>query len=92
MTIKSCPIQPQAWSKQQLRKLFLDCDGDGDGLLTKEEKKKAFRNLGAVIPGYRAWEGLKRADANKDGCVSHEELDALMDYADKLQYTSGTNY
>ena len=84
ITHKSCP---RPFSKQELRKLFLDCDANNDGLLTKEEIKKAFNNLGAVIPGYRAWEGLKRADANKDGSVSPDELEGLIDYADKLQYT-----
>ncbi|XWS14688.1 hypothetical protein CRYUN_Cryun35bG0030700 [Craigia yunnanensis] len=88
ITNKSCP---RPFSKQQLRKIFLDCDANSDGFLTKEEIKKAFNHLGAVIPGYRAWEGLKRADANKDGCVSPEELDGLIDYADKLQYTPSTN-
>ncbi|OMO78948.1 Calcium-binding EF-hand [Corchorus capsularis] len=82
---------PQTFiSKQQLRKLFLDCDSNNDGFLTKDEIKKAFQKLGAVIPGYRAWEGMKRADANRDGCVSMDELEDLIDYANKLQYSPST--
>ncbi|EOY14492.1 EF-hand domain - like 10 [Theobroma cacao] len=92
ITSKSGSGYPQAISKLQLRKLFLDCDANNDGILTKEEIKKAFHNLGALLPRYRAWEGLKHADANKDGCVSPEELDGLIDYAYKLQYTAIANY
>ncbi|GMI89711.1 hypothetical protein HRI_002640400 [Hibiscus trionum] len=86
--VKSFPAQPKALSKEQLRQHFLACDADHNELLTRAELKQAFRKLGAMIPGFRTWEALRCADANNDGCVSREELEALIDFAYKRQYTS----
>ncbi|EOY14493.1 Calcium-binding EF-hand family protein, putative [Theobroma cacao] len=80
---KSAPIN---YDVQQIRKIFLDCDIDGNKVLTKEEIKHAFDRLGAAIPGYRAWRGLHHADANNDGCISMDELDELVRYANGLGY------
>lgn len=73
-------------SKQQLRKVFLDCDVDDNNVLTKEEIKNAFDRFGALFPSFRTWKALKRVDKNKDGCVSLEELDSLIEYAHQQGY------
>ncbi|KAK8571347.1 hypothetical protein V6N13_103474 [Hibiscus sabdariffa] len=83
--------QPRGLSKEQLRKHFLECDADHNELLSRAELKQAFRKLGAMIPAFRTWEGLRCADANNDGCVSRDELEALIDFAYKLQYMSISN-
>ncbi|KAE8665169.1 putative Calcium-binding EF-hand family protein [Hibiscus syriacus] len=84
---KSCP-PTKPLSKEELWNHFLKCDADGDQLLTKAELKDAFRKLGAMIPGFRTWEGLRCADGNKDGCVSRDELTNLIQFVHNLQYTS----
>ncbi|XWS21176.1 hypothetical protein CRYUN_Cryun30bG0032900 [Craigia yunnanensis] len=77
-TGKAAPINYDA---EQIRKIFLDCDIDGDKVLSKDEIKSAFERLGALIPGYRARRALQHADANNDGCISMEELNDLVRYA-----------
>ncbi|OMO74801.1 hypothetical protein CCACVL1_13986 [Corchorus capsularis] len=73
-------------SKQQLRKVFLDCDVDDDKVLTKEEVKVAFDRFGALFPGFRAWKALRRVDKNRDGFISMDELDSLIEYAYQRGY------
>ncbi|XVF64037.1 hypothetical protein PTKIN_Ptkin09bG0135000 [Pterospermum kingtungense] len=73
-------------SRQKLRKVFLECDVDDDCVLTKEEIKKAFDRFGSLFPGFRTWRALKCVDKNKDGCISMEELDDLIDYAYQRGY------
>ncbi|KAE8714399.1 putative Calcium-binding EF-hand family protein [Hibiscus syriacus] len=75
-----------AAGKQELRKVFMDCDIDDNRILTKEEIKKAFDRFGSFFPGFRAWRALQHVDKNKDGCVSVEELDDLIEYAYKRGY------
>ncbi|CAI0465218.1 unnamed protein product [Linum tenue] len=63
-------------------------DANGDKQLCKEELKRAFSQLGAIIPGYRARRCLYIADADGDGKVDLvNELDHLVRYALKLGYS-----
>jgi len=56
-------------------------DFNKDGRYTKEELKKALKDLGSYYPaGWRAKRCLMKADANKDGLISGEEIDTLIDY------------
>ncbi|KAK2977563.1 hypothetical protein RJ640_007038 [Escallonia rubra] len=83
-TVKKGKIAP---AEDQLKGIFKKHDKNGDGLLSKEELKEAFKYLGALIPGWRAWCGLRYADANGDGCISEGEMNALVQYAANLGYT-----
>ena len=73
-------------TKQQLRKVFLDCDADDNMVLTKEEVEKAFDRFGSLFPGFRARKALKCADKNRDGRITVEELDDLIEYAYQRRY------
>ncbi|AES59461.1 putative flagellar calcium-binding protein calflagin [Medicago truncatula] len=55
-------------------------DINNDGRYTKEELKKALKDLGSYYPGLRAIFCFMKADANKDGQISGEEIDTLIDY------------
>lgn len=77
-------------SRQKLRKVFLECDKDDNSILTREEIKKAFDRFGSLFPGFRTWKALRRVDKNKDGFVSMEELDDLIDYAYQRGYINVT--
>ncbi|KAK2992380.1 hypothetical protein RJ640_018299 [Escallonia rubra] len=68
----------------KLKGIFKQNNKNGDGLLSKEELKEAFKNLGALFPGWRASRGLHYADANGDGYISEEELNALVQYAARV--------
>ncbi|KAK8492958.1 hypothetical protein V6N13_103476 [Hibiscus sabdariffa] len=83
---KCSALLSNAASKEQLRKVFFDCDIDDNTILTKEEIKNAFDRFGSAFPSFRASRALKRVDKNKDGRVSLEELDDLIDYAYKRGY------
>ncbi|KAK2977564.1 hypothetical protein RJ640_007039 [Escallonia rubra] len=74
-------------TENQLKGIFRKHDKNGDGVLSKEELKEAFKYLGALIPGWRASCGLRYADANGDGYISDGELNALVQYAANLGYT-----
>ncbi|KAK2995620.1 hypothetical protein RJ640_020256 [Escallonia rubra] len=45
-------------TEEQLKGIFKQNDKNGDGLLSKEELKEAFKNLGALFPGWRASRGV----------------------------------
>ncbi|XP_011016821.1 PREDICTED: calmodulin-like protein 5, partial [Populus euphratica] len=72
---------PPTSTEKQLRAIFMECDINKDGVLSKKELKRAFRRLGALIPAFRAARGLHHADANHDGVVDMDELDDLIKYA-----------
>ncbi|GMY28637.1 putative calcium-binding protein cml10 [Fagus crenata] len=78
------PKQPL--TEDQLRKIFKQYDVNNDGLLSKEELKKAFKGLGSCIPGIRANRGVHHADANGDGYINEDELNDLTKYAGRLGF------
>ncbi|KAL6216576.1 hypothetical protein ACLB2K_009799 [Fragaria x ananassa] len=69
------------WSPELVRDLFKSADKNGDGKLSKEELKAAFRRLGSRWSSYRARRALRHVDANGDGVISNEELNDLINYA-----------
>ncbi|KAB2614366.1 calcium-binding protein CML10 [Pyrus ussuriensis x Pyrus communis] len=75
------------WTREQVLNLFNSFDKDGDGMLSKEEVKAAFRKLGSHWGGFRARRALRHADANRDGLISAEEINDLANYALKCRYT-----
>ncbi|KAL0017380.1 hypothetical protein SO802_004449 [Lithocarpus litseifolius] len=67
-------------SEEQLKGLLKRYDTNGDGKLSKNELKAAFRSLGLHFSGWRAGQALRHADANGDGYVSEEEMKELVKY------------
>ncbi|KAB2614368.1 calcium-binding protein CML10 [Pyrus ussuriensis x Pyrus communis] len=74
-------------TREQVVDLFNSFDKDGDGMLSKEELKAAFRELGSRWGGFRARRALSHADANHDGLISKEEIKDLVNYALECGYT-----
>lgn len=70
----------QKGTEEQLKGLFWRFDKNRDGRLNKEELKAAFKELGAIFPGFRAYRGLHHADDNGDGYINDEEVDKLVKY------------
>ncbi|KAL5847439.1 hypothetical protein ACOSQ3_010963 [Xanthoceras sorbifolium] len=74
-------------TEQLIRALFQRHDTDHNGFLDKAEVEKAFRELGSLLPSYRAYRGIKIADDNGDGFIDIHELQKLVQYAKKQGYT-----
>ncbi|KAL2963944.1 hypothetical protein AAZX31_17G230000 [Glycine max] len=68
-------------TENQIREILRKADSNGDGRLSKEELKKAFKEFGSKMPGWRACRLLRKADTNHDGVLTMEELDTIVDFA-----------
>ncbi|KAI9201404.1 hypothetical protein LWI28_022989 [Acer negundo] len=77
------PVPNLPYNETQLHGLFKRYDTDHDGRLSRKELTSAFHSLGSIFPGWRAWRALHHADANKDGYVSENEFQQLVNYAVK---------
>ncbi|GMH13807.1 hypothetical protein Nepgr_015648 [Nepenthes gracilis] len=73
-------------TKEQLFKIFRDCDKNNDGRLDKEELKEAFRVLGSWGPSIRAHRAIHHCDNNLDGVIDDQEISLLLSYADQQGY------
>ncbi|KAH7846378.1 hypothetical protein Vadar_013294 [Vaccinium darrowii] len=77
------PIQNLAipLSELQLKGILKTYDSDGDGKLSREELRSAFKSLGLHFSGWRARRAVGHADRNGDGVISEEEMGELVKYA-----------
>uniref|UniRef100_A0A9I9CZF5 EF-hand domain-containing protein n=1 Tax=Cucumis melo TaxID=3656 RepID=A0A9I9CZF5_CUCME len=64
----------------EVAKVFNNYDRDGDGRLTKEELKSAFKYLGYKFTTIRVHQALHAADNNCDDVISFEEISKLIIY------------
>ncbi|GMN35186.1 hypothetical protein TIFTF001_005134 [Ficus carica] len=75
------------YEEAQLKGMFMRFDENGDGRLSKEELRKAFKGLGSHVPGLQAFFALFCTDRNGDGTINDDELDILVKYALKFGYS-----
>ncbi|XP_028772561.1 uncharacterized protein LOC114729690 [Neltuma alba] len=74
-------VNPKPGVDERLvREILREVDVNNDNNLSWSELQKAFNKLGSKFPPYRAWRGLRNADANNDGLVSPSEVDNLVRY------------
>ncbi|KAM7279744.1 hypothetical protein ACFE04_006878 [Oxalis oulophora] len=78
---------PMPLSKVELKGMFLRFDKNRDGKLSRQELRDAFNSLGAMIPAWRAYWALHKADQNGDGYINEDELDLLVQYAIGFGYS-----
>ncbi|KAK6938704.1 EF-hand domain [Dillenia turbinata] len=69
------------WTDDQLRELLKRYDANGDGRISKQELKRAFKDLGLWFSDWRAQRALHHADLDGDGFISDDELNILVSYA-----------
>lgn len=75
------------YNEAQLRNIFKRFDANGDGRLSREELRNAFKSLGSWAPCALAILAVLRADRNRDGQINDEEFDILVKFALKLGYS-----
>ena len=68
-------------TEEEIRRAFDEAVTKGGGRLREEDLKQTFRQLGARVPAWRAFRGLRHADADRDGAISGGELDDIIKYA-----------
>lgn len=71
-------------SRDEMREIFLEHDIDGDGYLTRSELIKAFNMCGSLNSFSKANYALNLADADGDNYISMDELEKVLDYADRV--------
>ncbi|KAK7376892.1 hypothetical protein VNO80_02311 [Phaseolus coccineus] len=75
-------LSPQTvMAENQIRDILRKADLNGDGYLSKDELKKAFKEFGFKLAGWRADRLLKKLDINNQEQLNMEELDIIIDYA-----------
>ncbi|CAK8569522.1 unnamed protein product [Lathyrus sativus] len=78
-TRKSVP-KDELEAGNKIMKMLQKADMNNDGCYSKDEIKKALKNLGAYFPGWKANRCLKKLDADKDGKINGDEIDDLVNY------------
>ncbi|KAF3446667.1 hypothetical protein FNV43_RR11847 [Rhamnella rubrinervis] len=74
-------------SENQIEGIFKRHDENGDGQLNKKELARAFKEMGAMFPAWRAHCAMKHADGDSNGVITHDEFHKIINYARKLGYT-----
>ncbi|KDP38347.1 hypothetical protein JCGZ_04272 [Jatropha curcas] len=77
--LKPVPIfMPVGPSEEQIESCFRRFDTNGDGYLSIQELKNAYKALGRSFPLCRALRALYIADENRDGYISKKEFHRLF--------------
>jgi calmodulin len=58
-------------------------DVDHDGRISREELRCAMRTIRTRFAGYKSKRGIDCADADGDGYIDDDEVDGLIEYAQK---------
>jgi len=75
-------LSPQIiMAENQIRDILKKADLNGDGYLSKDELKKAFKEFGFKLAGWRAGRFLKKVDNSNEEQLNMEQLDIIVDYA-----------
>lgn len=65
---------------KKIMQILKDADVNKDGCYTKDEIKKALKDLGSYFPGWKAVLCMWKFDENNDGQLSDEEIGDLVNY------------
>ncbi|XP_048130562.1 calmodulin-like protein 5 [Rhodamnia argentea] len=70
-------------TKEEFKKWLATFDTNKDGRISKEELRHAIRATGAWFPWLKANKAVHAADTNGDGFIDENEMNNLVDYAEK---------
>ncbi|XP_072973229.1 uncharacterized protein [Typha angustifolia] len=58
-------------------------DMDKDGRISREELQRAIRSVRGRFSGWKSSRGIRQADADGDGYIDDNEIDNLVEFAQK---------
>jgi calmodulin len=58
-------------------------DVDRDGRISRDELRRAMRAIRARFTGWRSRQGINYADADGDGYIDNNEIDGLIEFAQR---------
>ncbi|KAI3440348.1 uncharacterized protein J3R85_003676 [Psidium guajava] len=70
-------------SKEEFKRWLAAFDANKDGRFSKEELRSAIKATGAWLPWLKTRKALHTADANSNGFIDENEINTLVDYAEK---------
>ncbi|PHT89283.1 hypothetical protein T459_04396 [Capsicum annuum] len=70
-------------TEEQLEKILNRYDKNGDGKLSKQELKLAFKEMGLHFCGWKVSRAFHHADDDRDGYINKKEMIELVKYASK---------
>ncbi|KAI3513115.1 hypothetical protein L1887_20441 [Cichorium endivia] len=71
---------------EEFKAWLMTFDEDKDGRISSEELRQAIRLTGGgCFTTFKAWRGMKFADANHSGYVDYNEIQNLVEFADKAR-------
>lgn len=68
---------------EELKRWLKKFDVDKDGRISKKELREAVRATGGRFARFKSRLGVRSADANGNGFVDEDELDNLVEFAQK---------
>ncbi|KAI3737113.1 hypothetical protein L2E82_27108 [Cichorium intybus] len=72
---------------KEFKKWLMTFDENKDGRISRDELRQAIRLTGGgcfSFSTFKAWRGVKSADANHSGYIDYDEIESLVEFADKV--------
>jgi calmodulin len=78
---------------EEFRAWLSQFDADGDGRISREELQSALRSLNVWFAWWKARDGVRAADASRDGAVDgDDEVGRLFAFSEESANSDTTEY
>ncbi|WOK94311.1 polcalcin Phl p 7-like [Canna indica] len=68
---------------EEFRKWLKSFDTNKDGRISQDELRRAIRSIHVRFSGWKSKRGIRYADADADGFIEDDEIENLLDFAQK---------
>lgn len=76
---------PHKLTPEEFKLWLMTFDDDKDGRISRDELRKAIRvTRGGRFTAFKGWRGVRSVDANRNGYIDINEIENLVDFADKV--------